>query len=203
MLAVLEIQPQPYAQVPSAEILEDAFRPAIKKCQQIESAVEAILAHCGKTSLSMSATISAYRSVRLDKNKPRREGGALMPFACSTTSFLLTEHEGSQQRCQLDRLFWSNSDLGEFNDDQEHRTRHRDCTYKSDGSCNFQPSIGRVSSWRFGGSQSCCAGCFNKGKVPAPHCPALPKLRLWRSSTSRQRHLLWDRGAGQLPAIRV
>jgi hypothetical protein len=112
----------------------------------------------------MSATISAYRSVRLDKNKPRREGGALMPFACSTTSFLLTEHEGSQQRCQLDRLFWSNSDLGEFNDDQEHRTRHRDCTYKSDGSCNFQPSIGRVSSWRFGGSQSCCAGSSTKVK---------------------------------------
>ncbi len=40
-----------------------------------------------------------------------------------------------------DRQFWSNSDRGEFNDDQDHQTRHRDCTYKSDGSCNFNQAL--------------------------------------------------------------
>jgi len=62
-------------------------------------------------------------------------------------------------------------------------------------------AIALISSWWFGGSQSRGADCFSKGKVPAPHCPALPELRPWGLSTSRP--LLWDRGASHFPAIRV
>ena len=112
-----------------------------------------------------------------------------------------------------DRQFWSNSDPGEFNDDQDHQTRHRDCTYKSDGSCNFQPSIGRVSSWWFGGSQSRGADCSSKGKVPAPHTTrttplgiidlTTPTMGPWGKSLSRHPGINYPGNNRRSAAIRT